>query len=172
MRNWSRTLSALCIAFASVGLAEAQCFKHEFKQVTDGCEYGCFYYHRSNGSDGCRMLNYNGYRFKAFYLTNRGPRALAVMAVSPHSYYGWGCDVSIWGRTCNRIGRLESGETIFMEMIYGDEPNAGLFDFRFVDAADVSIKVHDVALPARRIPTIVYRSSSRGRDPSMTIEWR
>ena len=167
----ARILAAFCISVAFGGLAEANCFKHEFKQVSKKCNYGCFYYGYSNGHDGCRSLAFRGHRFRAFYLANEGPSALSVMAVSPEWYTGWGCDLSVWGKTCNRIGKLESGQTIFMEMIYGDYADGARYDFRFVDEQGVEVKYYDVALGTNSIPTITYYSSSRNRAPSMRIDY-
>ena len=174
MRKLTISFAAICIV-SFLGASEAGSARRSqtgaaFRQVTKGCKWGCFYF-------GYVDTNYNlrnrrllhGKRFRAFYVENRGPHALTVMSVAPSSYKGWGCDLAIYGKICNRIGRLERGQRIVMEMIYGEEPDATAYDFRFIDAAGEQKKFYKILLSPHAIPTIVYSSSSRGREPSIRI---
>ena len=164
----------LCVLALCLGASEAA-RSPDVKQVSKNCKWGCvhvWYVDINDESAHTRLpwVRFRGedgrfHRAHRFYLKTRDV-SLRVMAVSPSSYLGWGCDWWAKGKTCNRIRGLPDHRKIFVQMLYGDEPHAARYDFRFVDVRDKAKKFKDVDMGSwgtrnRRPPTLQYHGSGK-----------
>lgn len=180
MRKLVFSFLMICIV-SGLGVSEADSARRSHKppvfdvpthkRLSKGCSWGCFYW----GYIGEREHNVviskgrlGKKPFHIFYLKNMGPHALTLMSVFPSHYMVSGCP-PIFGKLCSHIVRLEGGKKIVMGMIYGDAPDTVTYNFRFIDEAGKEKKFYQVLLSTLAVPTIVYRSSSRGREPSIKI---
>ena len=173
-----------------VGDSEARSRKRgnlgDYAQTSTDCNWGCFHWEyvvfddwpsgkrfALEAHEKYKRRDFEGRRYYRLYIEYRGPgSALEVMAVSPSSYTGWGCDLSIFGRTCNRIHKLtradrgERRQLILMEMIYGDSREA-THDFRFIEVGGNAKKFKEVVLGNHsEYHRIIYRG---GRRPNLKV---
>lgn len=170
MKKLVMSFVVLCVFVLWLGDSEARSRKRgnlgDYAQTSTDCDWGCFHweyivFEDRRPSKRFALETHEEYKRRYFkgrrryyrlYIEYRGPgSALEVMAVSPSSYTGWGCDLSILGRTCNRIHKLtrvnkgNKRQLILMEMIYGDRTES-THDFRFIEEGGDAKKFKKVAL--------------------------
>ncbi len=179
MRKLIVSFTVLCVLVLCLDASEAARDRRgrprppDVKQVSKNCNWGCVHVWYVDINDESAHTRFPWVRFRGkdgrfhrahrFYLKTRDV-SLRVMAVAPSSYLGWGCGRAILGKTCNRIRGLPAHRKIFVQMLYGDEPDAARYDFRFVDVRGRAKKFKDVDMGSwgtrnRRPPTLQYHGS-------------
>ncbi len=190
MKKLVMSFVVLCVLVLWLGDSEARSRKRgnlgDYAQTSTDCDWGCFHWEyvvfgdRPSGKhfalethEEYKRRYFKGRRYYRLYIEYRGPGStLEVMAVSPSSYTGWGCDLSILGKTCNRIHKLtrvnkgNKRQLILMEMIYGDRTES-THDFRFIEEGRDAKKFKRVALDNdSEYQRIIYRG---GRKPNLKV---
>ena len=186
MKKLVMSFTVLCVLVLWLGDSEARSRKRghlgDYAQTSTDCDWGCFHWEyvvfdskrdARETHEKYKRRYFEGRRYYRLYIEYRGPGStLEVMAVSPSSYTGWGCGLSIFGRTCNRIHKLtrvnkgKKRQLILMEMIYGDrtEPT---HDFRFIEEGGNTKKFKRVVLDNdSEYQRIIYRG---GRKPKLKV---
>ena len=172
MKKLMISFMVLCVLVLCLDASEAA-RPANVKQVSKNCNWGCVHvwYVDINDERAHTRLPWKRFRGKdgrfhrAHNLKTRDV-SLREMAVSPSSYLGWGCDLAIKRKTCNRIRGLPDHRKIFVQMLYGDEPDAAKYDFRFEDVRGRVKKFKDVDMGSwgtrnRRPPMLQYHGSGK-----------